>query len=85
MANSALLRVPARVHWLHSHLCLNRLICGCGLGVASIGSLSAARRAPGMLATWNQTGRVIYAISAGTQGPRSFSSRCGSDKRSLPI
>ena len=68
-----------------SHHCLSHLICDPGLGAASIGSLSEARLAPRMLATWNRTGRVICAISAATQVPRAFSSRCGSGNRSPPI
>ena len=80
-----LLRVPARVHWLSVAPLLEPLDLRPGLGAASIGSLSVARLAPRMRATWNRTGRVICAISATTQVPRSFSSRCGSGKRSLPI
>ena len=68
-----------------SRHCLSHLTCGLGLGGALIGSLSVARLVPRMLGTWNRTGRVICAISAATQVPRSFSSRCGSGNRSLPI
>jgi hypothetical protein len=67
-----------------SRRCLSPLIFGPGLGVVSIGSLSAARQVRRMLGTWNRTGRVICAISAATRVPRSFSNRCRSGKRSLP-
>jgi protein gp37 len=80
----ALLRVPAGVH-CPSHRCLSHLICGPGWGAASIGSLTAARQAPGMPVTWNRTGRETCAISAATQVPHFSSSRCGSGKRSRPI
>jgi protein gp37 len=57
-----LLRVAARVHCgCPSHHCLSHLICGPGLGTASIGSSSVAKLARRMPATWNLTGRVICA------------------------
>ena len=80
-----ILRVPARVHWLSVAPLLEPLDLRPWLGTESIGSLSVARLVPRMLGTWNRTGRVICAISAATQVPRSFSSKCGSGNRSLPI
>lgn len=80
----SLLRVPARVHWLSVAPLLEPLDLRPWPDVLSIGSLSAARLVPEMPATWSLIGRVICAISAMTRAPRSFSTRCGSGKRSLP-
>ena len=80
-----LLRVPPAYIGCPSRRCLSPLIFGPGLGAALIGSLSVARPAPGMPATWNRTGHEIYAISAAILVPHSFSNRCGSGKRTRPI
>ena len=79
-----LLRVP-RVHWLSVAPLLEPLDLrpwlGRGVDWIVVGGETGAKDAR----TWNRTGRVICAISAATQVPRSFSNRCGSGNRSLPI
>jgi protein gp37 len=79
-----LLRVPARVHWLSVAPLLEPLDLLPWLGSGIDWIVVGGRVARKMPATWSQIGRVICAISAMTGAPRSFSSRCGSDKRSLP-
>jgi protein gp37 len=80
-----LLLAPARAHWLSVAPLLEALDLWPWLGAVSIGSLSAARLVRRMPDTWSRTGGVICAISTETRVPRPFSSRCGSDKRSLLI
>ena len=80
-----LLQVPARIHWLSVAPLLEPLdLLGPGSDVALIGLWWAARQAQRMLATCSPIGHVIYVISATTQVPRSFSNKCGNDRRSLP-